>query len=50
MFLLCACFDLLYVDICFFKGLEKISTKKSNDVKKQVQKIVDKRYAKQNYF
>ncbi|XP_020618797.1 pre-rRNA-processing protein TSR1 homolog [Orbicella faveolata] len=28
------------------QGLEKISTKKRNDVKKQVQKIVEKRYAK----
>lgn len=30
--------------VCFFKGLDKISTKKRNDVKKQVQKIVEKRY------
>ena len=45
--LLYACFNLLHEDIiCFFKGLEKISTKKRNDVKKQVQKIVEKRYAK----
>ena len=34
------------MDLCFFKGLEKISTKKRNDVKKQVQKIVEKRYPK----
>ena len=37
-------------DVCFFKGLEKISTKKRNDVKKQVQKIVEKRYTKFKRF
>ena len=44
--LLYACFNVLHVNVCFFKGLEKISTKKRNDVKKQVQKIVEKRYTK----
>ena len=44
MSLLYACFNLLHVDVCSFKGLEKISTKKRNDVKKQVQKTVEKRY------
>lgn len=34
----------LWMIVCFFKGLDKISTKKRNDVKKQVQKIVEKRY------